>query len=469
MVGITSMGVYVPFLRLGLGAIKKGLRGERAFANFDEDSITMAVAAAIDCLKDVDRKCVDALYFASTTCPYKEKQAATIVASAADLGENLITADYGNSLRCGTSALRSAADAVAAGSAKHAMVAVADTRMGAPGSIFEQSFGDGAAAIMIGNEGVVASLEASYSVCHEIMDIWRTEEDIYVNASESRFANVEGYMKTTEKAVGGLLKSTGLKAEQFSKIVFYSPDPGSAAKLARKLGFDPNSQLQDSFAGLIGNTGSSYALIMLAAALESSTPGDKLLLATYGNGADALFFEVTEEIKSLQPARNLGFYLSNKHVIDDYRTYLFCRGILPGTSLIYPVPFGSLSPPALSRDVSKNLKLHGVRCLSCGAVQYPPQRVCANCHEKDRFEPIRLSDKRGKVFSFSLDHVSSIVDSPAAIAILDFEGGGRMECFMTDRIVEEVKIGMDVEMTFRRLFKRENIVNYFWKAKPVRP
>ena len=114
------------------------------------------------------------------------------------------------------------------------------------------------------------------------------------------------------------------------------------------------------------------------------------------------------------------------------------------------------------------MRFHGAKCLNCGTVQYPPQRVCVKCRSEDKFEPVRLSDKRGKVFTFSMDHVSSIIDYPIVIPVVDFEGGGRMECYMTDRIPEEVKIGMEVEMTFRRLFEREGIVNYFWKAMPIR-
>lgn len=468
MIGITSFGVYVPFLRLNLGAIKKGLKAEKAFANFDEDSITMAVAAVIDCLQGVDREDVDALFFASTTSPYTEKQAATIVATAADLRRDCITADYANTLKSGTNALRSALDAVAAGSAKRVVVTAADTRLGAPGSIFEKSFGDGAAALMIGDDGVLASYEASYSVCHEIMDVWRSENDAYVNGSEGRFAGAEGYMKVTEEAVSGLLKKTGLKPDQLAKIVFYSPDPVSSTKLARKLGFDPKSQLQDPFVGLLGNTGTSYAFIMLAAALEGAKPGDKILLASYGNGADAFLFQVTENIASLDSRRTVNDCLSRKQVVDAYQTYLFCRGIIPGTDPTYPIPFGNISAPAMAREVDKNLRFHGSKCSSCGSVQYPPQRICAKCRTKDQFQPVRFSDKKGKVFSFSMDHVSSTVDSPAVIAIVDFDGGGRMECLMTDRDVETVRIGMDVEMTFRKLFQRERIVNYFWKAKPVR-
>jgi uncharacterized OB-fold protein len=141
---------------------------------------------------------------------------------------------------------------------------------------------------------------------------------------------------------------------------------------------------------------------------------------------------------------------------------------LQNSESIYPVPLGNISAPAIFREVDRNLRFHGAKCRDCGAVQYPPQRICAKCHKKDQLDPVRLSNKKGKLFTFSMDYVSSIIDSPVVIAVVDFEGGGRMECFMTDRIVEKIKIGIEIEMTFRRLFKREEVINYFWKAMPVR-
>ncbi|NIR16699.1 MAG: Zn-ribbon domain-containing OB-fold protein [Desulfobacterales bacterium] len=175
------------------------------------------------------------------------------------------------------------------------------------------------------------------------------------------------------------------------------------------------------------------------------------------------------------PRGGIKQHLESKQLVEDYRTYLYCRGILPGIESIYPIPYGHTSAPALFREVNQNLRLHGGKCENCGTVQYPPQRTCVKCRTKDQFQPVRLSDKLGKVFTFSMDNVSSIIDSPAVIAVIDLEGGGRMECFMTDHMVKEVKIsqgdmmiGADVEMTFRRLFEREEIINYFWKARPVR-
>jgi 3-hydroxy-3-methylglutaryl CoA synthase len=475
MIGISSFGAYLPFFRLNRGAIANGLKGERPFANFDEDSITMAVAAVMDCLRGVERENVDGLFFASTTSPYREKQASTTIAVATDLQQDIITADYANSLKAGTSALRSAADAVAAGTARQVMVAAADIRMGAPGSLSEQSLGDGAAAILMGKDDVVATLEGSYSLCHEIMDTWRIDGSRYIRSWEARFTGTEGYQKTMYEAVSGVLKQTAFKPEDITKVIFYTPDARASARLAGKLGFDPESQLQDPHFGLIGDAGTPYAMMLLVAALEESKPGDILLLANYGNGADAFIFKVTEKVKDLVPRGGMKQHLASRQVIDEYRTYLYYRGILPGIESIYPVPYGHTSAPALFREVDKNLRFHGGRCDNCGTVQYPPQRTCVKCRTKDQFQPVRFSDKKGKVFTFSLDNVSSTIDSPAVIAVIDFDSGGRMECFMTDHMVKEVKmnvddmkIGMDVEMTFRKLFEREEIINYFWKARPVR-
>ena len=97
MVGITSYGAYVPFGRLSRGAMVKNAKGEKPFCNFDEDTITMAAAAAIDCLHGVEREAVDGLFFASTNAPYLEKQAASFVAAAADLRRDIVTADLAGS------------------------------------------------------------------------------------------------------------------------------------------------------------------------------------------------------------------------------------------------------------------------------------------------------------------------------------------------------------------------------------
>ena len=74
MVGIKSFGAYVPKYRLGKETANWGSPSEKAVANFDEDSVTMAVAAGRHCLKGIDPNEIDGLLFATTTPPYTEKQ-----------------------------------------------------------------------------------------------------------------------------------------------------------------------------------------------------------------------------------------------------------------------------------------------------------------------------------------------------------------------------------------------------------
>ena len=140
---------------------------------------------------------------------------------------------------------------------------------------------------------------------------------------------------------------------------------------------------------------------------------------------------------------------------------------MPSAAARRPPP-ATPSVTALWREADTTLRLHGGRCLSCGYVQYPPQRVCVRCQSKDSFEAVRLSDRAAEVFTYSMDYVAGTVDVPLVITIINFDGGGRMMCMMTDREIDDMKIGMPVEMTFRKLHTVGGIHNYYWKSMPVR-
>ena len=104
MAGITAYGAYVPLHRLSRAEIARAwggraAPGERSVASYDEDSLTMAIAAAWDCLRGVDAGTVGAVYFASTTAPYREKQAAATIAAVLGLPQEVATADFGEFTR----------------------------------------------------------------------------------------------------------------------------------------------------------------------------------------------------------------------------------------------------------------------------------------------------------------------------------------------------------------------------------
>ncbi|MGQ9583666.1 MAG: hypothetical protein ACUVV6_09200, partial [Thermoplasmatota archaeon] len=140
--GVIDIGVAIPWRRLSAGVIAEawgagGGRGERAVASHDEDAVTLAVQAALDCLGPRSAGDVGALYFASVSAPYLERSCGALVAAAADLGASVRTADFSGSTRAGADALCAAVDAVDAGRAASALVAAADCRLAAPGAPLE--------------------------------------------------------------------------------------------------------------------------------------------------------------------------------------------------------------------------------------------------------------------------------------------------------------------------------------------
>ena len=467
MPGISAYGAYVPRYRLGAETDGWDSAGQRSVANFDEDSVSMAVAAAIDCLNGREREEIDGLLFATTTPPYAEKQCASIIATALDLRRDIFTADITDVLRAGTTALKSALDSVAAGSAKNVLMVASDNRQGPPKSEAERNSGDGAVAFIISEDAVIAEQAGSYTITENMMDTWRSAGDQFVRSWEDRFAIEEGLERIIGEAISGFMEKEGVSVKDVTKLALYSPDARRHGQLARHLGFQPE-QVQDPLFGRMGNTGAAFPLMLLAGALEDGSPDQLLLTVAYGDGSDVLGFRTTSKIGERGQGLGVSGFLDSGQVLDSYETYAKWRNVwLTDSSSRRPDP-QSPSVTALWRESDQNIKFHGGVCNQCGYVQYPPQRVCVECQSRDDSTPIRLSDKRGTVFTYSLDYLAGTVDTPLAVVVVDYEPGGRVLCMMTDREVGEVQIGMPVQMSFRKLRVVNGIHNYYWKAVPLR-
>jgi len=470
MTGIVSYAAYLPLNRLDRAEIGrawgKSAKGEKAVAAFDEDSLTMAVAAAQECLAGKDISTVDGLLFASTTAPYNEKQSAATIAAVLGMGAQTYTADFGGSLRCGTNALRAAVDAVNSGSLKQVLVVAADCRLALPNGANEMAFGDGAGALLIGSEGVVASIDSFYSMSDEIIDVFRSDRDRYVKSWEVRFVRDDGHGRVVPLAMKAATEKNGQPIADFSKIVMYSPDARQLSAVAKSMKLDP-AKVQDTFFNQFGDTGSAQVLISLAATLEAAGTGDRILAASYGNGSDVITMTATPDIAAGKPKRGMDYYLNTKQMISTYQKYLRWREIVevepPATA-----PMEQPSPVALWRDNKSGLDLHGVKCRKCGTPQYPAQRVCIGCGSKDDFDDYTFVGKPAILTTYSHDSLGVSADPPTTIAAVDFTEGGRITCDMTDRTPEEIKIGMPIEMVFRVLRYIGGFYTYWWKARPKR-
>ena len=123
--------------------------------------------------------------------------------------------------------------------------------------------------------------------------------------------------------------------------------------------------------------------------------------------------------------------------------------------------------PIVHRSESWKYAFVASRCQVCGFRHLPPTRVCLECHAIDQMQPERLADVRGTVATFTIDHLAFSLSPPVVGVIVDFDGGGRYRCEMTDVSVPDLAIGSRVEMTFRRIYTAQGVHNYFWKARPL--
>ena len=381
---------------------------------------------------------------------------------------DIFAADVTNVLRAGTNALQSALDAVGSGRASQVLVVVADSRQGPPRGETERASGDGAAAFVIADRDVIAEHVGSHSVTDNMLDAWRAPGDAFVRTWEDRFATEEGIERIVPEAVNGYCQRTGIAPSDVSKVALYAPDARRHARLARQLGFG-DAQVQEPLFGVVGNTGAAFAPMLLASALETANLGDLLLAVSYGDGSDVIGFRATAGIGNAgRPAMGVSGWAEAKRTLGSYETYARWREVWTLDDASRRPSPASPSVSALWREGDKNVRLYGARCRACGYVQYPAQRVCVECRRVDDSEPVRLSETPAEVFTYSMDYIAGAVDTPLVVAVVDFEGGGRVLCMMTDRELDEVRVGLPVEMSFRKLRVVNGIHNYYWKAIPRR-
>jgi uncharacterized OB-fold protein len=220
----------------------------------------------------------------------------------------------------------------------------------------------------------------------------------------------------------------------------------------------------------IGHTGTAYPLMMLVAALEDAKPGDRILVASYGNGSDALILQVTEEIQKARDRRGIRKHVASKKDLGSYEKYATFRNILGIDTGGRGEEVAPTQLSTLWRERKMVLALCGCRCRRCGTPQYPPQRICVNpdCGAVDEMEDYPFSDKKGRILSYTGDMLAASVDPPEMYGTVEFDGGGRCMMNFTDCALNDLKVGMPVSMSFRLKYLdvKRDIHGYFWKAVP---
>ena len=475
--GILAFGAYIPFRRLQRSAayaanawfapgLKGAAKGERATASWDEDPITMAVEAARDLLGESDRSRVAALSLASTTLPFADRLNAGVVKEALNLSDAVFASDQTGSQRCATSALIGALN----GSPTH-LVLASDLRNARPASEAELSQGDAAAAILVGQGDVIARLIGSHSVTVDFVDHFRSQGQDFDYTWESRWIREEGHTKLLGGALKDALKKLGMTGADIDAAVIPITVRGVPESLAKLAGIRPEA-VADTLSAQVGDTGAAHPLLLLAAALEKAKPGQKILVAGFGQGADILVFETTEALARHPKRLGVAGHLARAQKTDNYMRFLFHRGLLDLERGMRAEMDQKQPGTTLYRNRKAVLGLVGGRCSKTGTVQFPKSDIGVNPNDRTQGtqEDYPLADRRAKIVTYTADSLSYSPDPPVYYGGIDFEGGGRLVAEFADCSAEDIEVGREMRMVFRIKAEDElrDFTKYFWKAAPVR-
>ncbi len=474
MAGITSLGCYLPRLRLPrttiaeamgwLGQGKARVKGEVATCNWDEDSLTMGVEAARIALAGAPGSALGSLTFASTTAPFADHSNGVLLATALGLEPSLRVNDAGGSQRAGTSAL--AAALASAGNGAASLVVASDQRLAKPGSPQELQYGHGATAAVVGPTPGLAECLGSEHLAADFVDHYRESGARFDYVLEERWAREAGWNPLVSQAVGRLLARLGLQAAEVDKVVLACP-AATARSVLKATGLRGEALVPDR-AAEFGDTGCGQPLLMLAGALADAKQNERVLVIGFGQGVDAILLRATGQ---RQPGGfGLAEALSTRREETHYTRFLSHQGLLP-------VEFGMRAERDNRTAQTVAWRKHevvtgftGGRCRSCDALQFPLSRVCVapTCRETDTQEPLRLAELPARIKTFTEDWLAYSARPPLVYGNVLFEAGGNVFMEFTDFAPGEAAVGKPVRFMFRikDVDSRRGFRRYFWKAAP---
>jgi uncharacterized OB-fold protein len=211
---------------------------------------------------------------------------------------------------------------------------------------------------------------------------------------------------------------------------------------------------------------------MLVHALQEAKPGERILVASFGNGSDALIFEATGALPAMQQKRRgiIGSLRQRKEETN-YAKYLAINDLVKMERGLRAEVDKQTPLTTLYRKKDMLLSLVGGRCERCGTVQFPKSNICVNpnCRAMHSQVDQPFSEFSGKIMSFTADNLTYCPEPPAHYGMVQFAEGGRMMVDFTEVDAGEVEVGMPMRMVFRikEVDPARGFTKYFWKAAPA--
>lgn len=550
---IVGGGAYAPRNRLSSEAVAEAwgrsqARGvERvAVPGADEDSLTMAAAAARRALAAADRDAgsVGLLVFATTTPPVEEPELTPRLGEFLGVPETAARRTHAGGTRAGTAALADAlaslggsAGTVAGGDAGSevddsefagvdgpALVVAADAPLGEPNDATGHAAGAAAGALVLDTGGsetgddtrAGSGGDTSAGAGARVLARGEYATDYAGTRGRERGAVETGGLGVTdydraafrEPATGAVdelvaaAPATAPDPDEVDALAITAPDGDRPARVAGALDCPPERITTP--VRTLGDTGAAGPLVGLvrsfaegpstadnadvsgdaddtAAAADAATHHTLCVGVGSGGAADAALIAGTAPVATW---------------IDGTRTVSYTDALRLRDRITGDAPAGggaAVSVPTWRRSRAARYRLVAGVCPNCGALSFPAEGACGDCHELVSYDHVRLP-RTGELVTVTgiapggappefVPQAERGGDFP--VGIVRFERGGEtvsvpMQVCDADAVrrpgeatektgseERDVTAGDTVEHVVRRVYEQEGVVRYGAKARPV--
>ncbi len=444
--GIASAGVALPALRLAResrrdawGVASRSVERSATIA-FDEDEVTLAVAAARRAIAAAGASSEDVGLVAFSTAG--SAQGASVVAEAVG-ASNARLVDAAGRRTAGLASLVTAFDTVRA-VGNVVLVVAADVPRAPPGTPEEAEEGGAAAAFVVAPDGAVR-LAAAGAAAHD---------------------------RPGGDAAGPSDRGLVARAIDADRVAFEAPASfivrQGDADVTWATGPKPHASLRSR----IGDAGAALPLVDLAVALARAPPGSSGLVVA-DDGGQALALRLSVATAFPRPSPDPEALAAGGRSVS-YLESLRERGAFVPGAAFPDEPMGAfVSWPDFARSLPARYRLEAARCGACGRTSFPPRASCPRCSGAS-WQPVPLSG-RGKVWSFttiargsgpSEFAVEQAMTGDYVSAIVELEEGPRVAARLADVPPGGIAIGFPVRAELRRLYSQQGTVRYGFKFVP---
>lgn len=468
---ISGVGVGIPSHRLSVADInaawsRKGGRGQIAICGPDEDALTLAWSAANTAIaaSGFDSDQIDGLWWGTTRPPFAEGPNHSILGATLSLRSNAVGCLTTGSHHAGIDALFAAADAVAAGTVRTAVVVMSDAQRPGVGTTFEARCGAGAAAVVLVAESDAAPgsavLGARTTYALPLLDRYRGDaesdtRDLY----DGRLFREEMFLPI----VGHVAEQIATVEPSLSAWSLPDPDGRLAGTIAKSVNAIGDAHASAASYAALGDTGAAAVLVGAIGAFAATSGGTTALVAYGGGRASAVSITATAPLAGASSA------LIAIHAAGTPASYT--RMLRNRTQLVSngeTIPMGVPPESALfARGALEMLQMLGGRCVDCGTINTPPSihPHCIACGG-GKMEAVELA-REGTVHTYVINYtMPAPFEAPLPIAVIDLDDGSRIMLQVADD-GSNVEIGARMRLVLRKYAHERGAPVYGFKAQPL--